>query len=80
MIAFDAAHQAVHDPPDRRFRIWVRPSILMMAGVVVVSLIAAAWIEFAVAGLPHIATLPDAANPATRGGGPGIHLGRSVLE
>ncbi len=70
MIAFDAAHQAVHYPPDRRFRIWVRPSILMAAGIVVLSLIAAAWIEFAVAGLPHIAALPDAANPATPHGFP----------
>lgn len=62
MIAFDAAHQAVHYPPDRRFRIWVRPSILVVAGVVVASLIAAAWIEFAAVGLPYIATQPDAAS------------------
>ena len=29
MISFDAAHRAVHYPPDRRFRIWIRPSILI---------------------------------------------------
>jgi len=29
MISFDAAHKAVHYPEDRRFRIWIRPSILM---------------------------------------------------
>jgi hypothetical protein len=28
MIAFDAEHKSVHYPEDRRFRIWIRPSIL----------------------------------------------------
>ncbi len=70
MIAFDAAHQAVHYPPDRRFRIWVRPSILVVAGVVILSLIAAAWTEFAIVGLPHIAVLPEADNPTSPHGFP----------
>ena len=35
MISFDAAHAAVHYPPDRRFRIWIRPSILIAAAVLV---------------------------------------------
>ena len=52
MISFDAAHAAVHYPKDRRFRIWVRPSILIGIAVAVVSVILASWIEFAVAGLP----------------------------
>jgi truncated hemoglobin YjbI len=26
MISFDAAHAAVHYAPDRRFRVWIRPS------------------------------------------------------
>ncbi|HET9183350.1 MAG TPA: molybdopterin-dependent oxidoreductase [Candidatus Angelobacter sp.] len=54
MIHFDAAHQTVHYPDDRRFRIWVRPSILIGIVVAIVCLVAAAWIQFAVAGLPHI--------------------------
>jgi len=29
MISFDAAHRAVHYPDDRRFRVWIRPSILI---------------------------------------------------
>ena len=29
MISFDAAHGAVHYPKDRRFRIWIRPYILV---------------------------------------------------
>lgn len=58
MIAFDAAHQAVHYPKDRRFRIWVRPSILVMSGGVVLALIAAAWVQVAVSGLPDLPPLP----------------------
>lgn len=30
MISFDAAHRAVHYPNDRRFRIWIKPSILAL--------------------------------------------------
>jgi len=28
MINFDAAHKAVHYPPDRRFRVWLKPSVV----------------------------------------------------
>ena len=35
MISFDAAHAAVHYPPDRRHRIWVRPSLLVAAALIV---------------------------------------------
>ena len=59
MISFDAAHAAVHYPPDRRFRIWIRPSILVTIGILIVLAIAASWIEFAVAGLPYIPPIPQ---------------------
>lgn len=59
MITFDAAHKAVHFPEDRRFRIWIRPSILIGAVAVALSLVAAAWIEFAVAGLPYLPPVPE---------------------
>ena len=59
MISFDAAHQAVHYPTDRRFRIWIRPSILVWTGAVILSIIAASWIEVAVAGLPYIPPIPQ---------------------
>ena len=52
MITFDAAHQAVHYPADRRFRIWIRPSLLLVVGGVGLILIAAPWVQFALAGLP----------------------------
>ena len=53
MVRFDAAHRAVHYPPDRRFRIWIRPSILIGIAIAILALIAAAWIEVAVAGMPR---------------------------
>jgi DMSO/TMAO reductase YedYZ molybdopterin-dependent catalytic subunit/thiosulfate reductase cytochrome b subunit len=59
MVSFDAAHRAVHYPGDRRFRIWVRPSILIGIAVVLLTVFAAAWIEFAVAGLPPIPQVPQ---------------------
>ena len=58
MIKFDAEHAAVHYPPDRRHRLWIRPSILIGIAAVIASLVAAAWIEMAVAGLPHIPPVP----------------------
>ena len=59
MISFDAEHGAVHYPPDRRFRVWVSRSIVLGVCGVIVSLIAAAWVEMAVFGLPHIPPVPQ---------------------
>ena len=59
MIAFDGPHRAVHYPPDRRFRIWIRPSILLGAVLAILSLIAAAWIEIGVIGMPRIPPVPQ---------------------
>jgi len=54
VIAFDAAHKAVHYPPDRRFRIWVRPSFVGSLLVLACLPVLFAWIQVAVSGLPHI--------------------------
>jgi len=59
LISFDAAHAAVHYPPDRRFRIWIRPSILIAAAILVAVPVLAAWIEFLLVGLPHIPPIPQ---------------------
>ncbi len=59
MISFDAAHAAIHYPPDRRHRIWIRPSILIAAAVLVLLPLLAAWIEFLFVGLPHIPPIPQ---------------------
>src|SRR5215469_6435455 len=59
MVRFDAAHEGVHYPPDRRFRIWIRPSILIGTGIAILSVIVAAWIEVAVAGMPRVPAVPQ---------------------
>ncbi|HYK91770.1 MAG TPA: molybdopterin-dependent oxidoreductase [Acidobacteriota bacterium] len=59
MIRFDAAHAAVHYPRDRHIHIWVRPSILVGILLAVLSLIVAAWIEVALAGLPQVSPVPQ---------------------
>ena len=55
MVAFDGAHAAVHYPPDRRFRVWIRPSVLALGALLVVIPVAIAWIETIIWGLPTIA-------------------------
>ena len=59
MISFDSAHAAVHYPPDRRFRIWIKPSFLIAATVLVLLPVFAAWIEFLRVGLPYIPPVPQ---------------------
>jgi methionine sulfoxide reductase catalytic subunit len=59
MISFDTAHRAVHYPNDRRFRVWIRPSILIGIAIAAVSAVLAAWIQVALAGLPHIPPVPQ---------------------
>ena len=71
MITFDAAHRAVHYPPDRRFRIWIRPSLLLVIGGAGLILIAAAWVQFAVVGLPFIPSPLAAVTDSSPHGFPG---------
>lgn len=59
MISFDPPHRAVHYPQDRRFRIWVRPSILIGIAAVIVLLLIAAWTEFSLVGLPYVPPVPQ---------------------
>jgi len=54
MIQFDAAHKAVHYPEDRRFRVWVRPRVLVILAVVCLTPVVAAYVQWGVFGLPHI--------------------------
>ena len=49
----------MHFPKDRRFCIWIRPSILIGIAVAVLAAVLASWIEFAVAGLPHVPPVPQ---------------------
>jgi len=66
MISFDAAHQAVHDPPDRRFRIRLKPSVVGVVLVLVAVPVLLAWVQAAVFGLPYIQPiLPYSESSAT---------------
>jgi methionine sulfoxide reductase catalytic subunit len=66
MISFDAPHQAVHYPPDRRFRVWLRPSVVGVMLVVVGLPVLVAWGQAAVLGLPYIPpVLPYSQSSAT---------------
>jgi sulfoxide reductase catalytic subunit YedY len=55
MIPFDDAHRAVHYPPDRRFRIWMRPSALAILILLVLVPLILAWGQVAMFGMPYIA-------------------------
>lgn len=59
MVAFDTAHAAVHYPADRRFHIWIRPSILIFGLGVIVVAVAGAWMEALIWGLPYIPQVPQ---------------------
>ena len=66
MINFDAAHKAVHYPPDRRFRVWLKPSIVGTVLVLVGLPVLIAWGQAAVFGLPYIQpVLPYSQSSAT---------------
>jgi methionine sulfoxide reductase catalytic subunit len=54
LIQFDAAHKAVHYPPDRRFRVRISPSFITGAAVVLLLPFFVAWGEAALFGLPKI--------------------------
>ena len=59
MIVFDAAHEAVHYPPDRRFRIWLRPSFIVAAICLALIPLVLAWGQTAIFGLPYLAAVPE---------------------
>jgi methionine sulfoxide reductase catalytic subunit len=58
MIKFDAAHAAVHHPPDRRFRVWIKPRVLVPAVVILLAPFVIAWIQAAFWSLPYLSPLP----------------------
>jgi DMSO/TMAO reductase YedYZ molybdopterin-dependent catalytic subunit/thiosulfate reductase cytochrome b subunit len=68
LIAFDAAHRAVHYPDDRRFRIWVSPRALLFILVLVLGPVLLAWLQHAIFGLPHLS--PSSASAAGTPSGP----------
>jgi sulfoxide reductase catalytic subunit YedY len=73
MIAFDAAHKAVHYPPDRRFRIWIKPSFVIVGLSLVLIPLIAAWVQKAVFGLPYLPPLPEYHSAAYAAAFTGVH-------
>jgi hypothetical protein len=59
VISFDAAHQAIHYPLDRRFRVWIKPSSLAGACCLVLLPLLLAWGQAAFFGLPYIPPIPQ---------------------
>jgi DMSO/TMAO reductase YedYZ molybdopterin-dependent catalytic subunit/thiosulfate reductase cytochrome b subunit len=59
MIPFDAAHKAVHYPLDRRFRVWIRPSFVAGAVVLILLPLLFAWGQVAIFGFPYIPPVPQ---------------------
>jgi sulfoxide reductase catalytic subunit YedY len=68
LIAFDAAHRAVHYPEDRRFRIWVSPRTLLVILVLVLGPVLVAWLQHAIFGLPYLS--PSSASATGTPSGP----------
>ena len=64
MQAFDQAHQAIHYPPDRRFRVWIDPRFVLTFALVLFVPITIAWVQYWSAGLPTETFLPTI-NPAS---------------
>jgi sulfoxide reductase catalytic subunit YedY len=54
MVAFDEAHRAVHAPPDRRFRVWIRPAIVAGIAIAAAAILASAWLEALLWGEPRL--------------------------
>ena len=79
MIPFGAEHRAVHYPEDRRFRIWIRPSIAFGTVAAIALLVVAAWIELAVAGLPRIPPVPVRSIPTTSRGRTDFRFGFAIV-
>ena len=55
MVDFDAAHASVHYPADRRFTVWIKPSVLALGALVILVAVAGAWVQTSIWGLPTIA-------------------------
>jgi sulfoxide reductase catalytic subunit YedY len=59
VISFDSAHRAVHYPEDRRFRIWIRPSVLILLFSLILVPVVIARVDVMLYGLPQLPVLPQ---------------------
>ncbi len=49
---FTKEEKAVHDPPDRRAFIAVKSYMMVIFGIIILGVIATAWIQYLLTGLP----------------------------
>ena len=49
----------INFPPDRRFRIWIRPSVMVLFFVLILLPVAVAWIYYLAVGLPEVPVIPQ---------------------
>ena len=49
----------INFPPDRRFRIWIRPSVMVLFLVLILLPVAVAWIHYLAVGLPEVPVIPQ---------------------
>jgi hypothetical protein len=62
MMHFNDTERAVYYPQDRRFRIWIRPTVLLLLIVLALTPLVLAWLQAAFWGLPYIAPSPASAS------------------
>ncbi len=55
-------HEQMTFPADRRLRLWIRPSALVVLAAVAMAPIVAAWVQYAIAGLPSVSGPRDPAS------------------
>jgi hypothetical protein len=67
MIHFNETERAVYYPQDRRFRIWIRPAVLVLLIVLALVPLILAWLQAAFWGLPNIASNPASASGTASG-------------
>jgi methionine sulfoxide reductase catalytic subunit len=67
MIPLTDAERAVYYPADRRFRIWIRPSVLVLIAVLILVPLSLAWAQVRLWGFPYIAPNPAAVPGAAAG-------------
>jgi DMSO/TMAO reductase YedYZ molybdopterin-dependent catalytic subunit/thiosulfate reductase cytochrome b subunit len=67
MMHFNEIERAVYYPQDRRFRIWIRPAVLLLLIVFALIPLVLAWLQAAFWGLPYIAPSPASASGTASG-------------
>ena len=55
-------HEEMAFPADRRLRLWIRPSALVVLAALAMAPVVVAWVQYALAGLPPVGGPRDPAS------------------